>query len=53
MLMVIRLDIEILVIGKAGTKGNGNGKRVCWCGKRYGGCWFYGPCACLGVFLLL
>jgi hypothetical protein len=36
--MVIRLDIEIWVIGKGGTKW-GVGKGVGGWGKNYGDCW--------------
>jgi hypothetical protein len=36
--MVIRLDIEIWIIGKGGIKKGRTRKRVSVWGKRYGGC---------------
>jgi hypothetical protein len=51
-LMVIRLDTEILAIGKGGTIKEGMGKGVGW-GRGMGAAWFCGPFVCLGLFLLL
>jgi hypothetical protein len=44
--MVIRVAIETWVIGKGGTKKEGGKRGMVVTG-------FCGPCACLGVFLLL
>jgi hypothetical protein len=50
--MVIRLDIEIWVIAKGGTKKVGQEKG--WVGGGIGmeAAGFCGPCSCLSVFLL-
>jgi hypothetical protein len=50
--MVIKLDIEICVIGKSGTK---KGKEKEWMVRRRGmvAVRFCGTCVCLGEFLLL
>jgi hypothetical protein len=50
--MVIKLDIEIWVIGKGVTKRSR--KKGGWVGggRGMGAAGFCGPCVCLGVFLL-
>jgi hypothetical protein len=51
--MDFRLDIEVGVMGKGGTKKEGGGKRGGQVGEVYCAAEFCGLCACLGVFLLL
>jgi hypothetical protein len=51
--MFIKLHIEIWVIGKRGTKKGVTPKGWVDGGRVTGAAGFCGPCACLGIFLLL
>jgi hypothetical protein len=51
--MFFRLDVEIWVIGKGGTKKRGWEKGWVIGGRNMGAAGFCGTCVCLGVFLLL
>jgi hypothetical protein len=51
--MVVRLNIEIWIIGKGGTNKGGQEKGPVGGGNSMGAAGFCGPCECFGVFLLL